>query len=269
MKTTKIISLIILILVSTSLTKGQESNFSFKVGEKSQYDLYYNWGFIWINAATVDFTVKEKRLRNTPVYELQMASKTKSSFKAFNIRDTLKSYVNKKTLNPYLFIQLNYEDKYYSKNKFNYFSNNDKWGVYVEKERKRGTRYDTIVSETRFFDIITTLYRFRNINPKNLVVNQKIPMPMVFDDGVYDLYLRYVGKEKIELKNGKTYNCLKLKPLLAEGKMFEQGEGMTIWVSDDANLIPVMVESKLKVGSIKAVLTNVQNHKYPMISQLK
>lgn len=92
---------------------------------------------------------------------------------------------------------------------------------------------------------------------------------MVFNDGVYDLYIRYVGKDQIKLKNGKTYNALKFKPLLAEGKMFEKGEGMTIWISDDENKIPLMVESKLKIGSVKAMLTSEKHTAHPMTSEIK
>jgi hypothetical protein len=81
--------------------------------------------------------------------------------------------------------------------------------------------------------------------------------------------LRYIGKDKITLKNGKTYNCLKVKPLLAEGKMFEKGEGMTIWIKNNKNHIPLMIESKLKIGSLKAQFTKVENNAHPIAETKK
>lgn len=257
------------ILAKSQSVEIEKNNHAFKAGEKSQYDLYYNWGFIWIDAAKVDFTVKEKRYNGNPVYELEMASATVTNFSKFMIHDTLKSYVNRETLIPYYFVESNYEDNYFAKNKFKYFQTSTKWGVFIEKDRRKEIRRDTLISEKSFFDVISTVYRFRSMDARKLKPNEKIPMTMVFEDGIYNLYLRYLGKEQIKLHNGKRYNCLKIKPYLAEGKMFNQGEGMTVWISDDDNHIPLMVESKMKIGSIKAMLNNVENNRFLMSSEIK
>jgi hypothetical protein len=39
---------------------------------------------------------------------------------------------------------------------------------------------------------------------------------------------------------------------------------MVVWVSQDGNRIPVLIESPIKVGSIKAVLNAYENLKYPL-----
>ena len=248
---------------------GQD--YAFKPGEKLQYDAYYNWGFIWITAAKVDFTVQETTWNKTPVYCLKMAGKTVNTFGLFNFTDTAVVYVNKKTMKPYYFREASHEPDYYTIDRITYFSNDTaKWGVVVENERKRGTKYDTITSnKTAYYDLLTTLYNLRNMNTDNWTVNQKTPLPMIFSDETFDLYLRYVGKEQIKLKNGKSYNCIKVKPLLAEGKMFDKGEGMTIWISDDRNHIPLMIESKLKIGSLKAQLIKVENNAHPIAETKK
>ena len=74
-------------------------------------------------------------------------------------------------------------------------------------------------------------------------------MKMAIDDKEYDMYVRYDGKEVYETKLGK-FNCIKLEPLLNEGQIFKDGEGMTLWLTDDENRIPVRVESNLRVGRI-------------------
>jgi len=53
--------------------------------------------------------------------------------------------------------------------------------------------------------------------------------------------------------------------LLLKGDTFKGGEGMTVWVTDDNNHVPVKIESKLSVGSIKVDLENYQNLKYPLV----
>jgi hypothetical protein len=52
--------------------------------------------------------------------------------------------------------------------------------------------------------------------------------------------------------------------LLLKGSIFDGGEKMTIWVTDDANHIPVRVETPIVVGSVKIDLMSYENLKYPI-----
>ncbi|HEY4968219.1 MAG TPA: DUF3108 domain-containing protein, partial [Puia sp.] len=55
-------------------------------------------------------------------------------------------------------------------------------------------------------------------------------------------------------------------PLLIKGTIFEGGEKMTVWVSDDANHIPVRVESPISVGSVKVDMMEFRNSRTPLSS---
>lgn len=46
----------------------------------------------------------------------------------------------------------------------------------------------------------------------------------------------------------------RVSPLLVAGDVFKGGENMKVWVSDDEYRIPVMVEAKIIVGSVKGIL---------------
>ena len=81
------------------------------------------------------------------------------------------------------------------------------------------------------------------------------------------MYIRYIGKETIKTKYGK-FNAIKFKPLLIKGTIFEGGEKMTVWVSDDMNKIPVRIESPISVGSIKVDMMNRRNLRHPLTSLL-
>jgi hypothetical protein len=72
-----------------------------------------------------------------------------------------------------------------------------------------------------------------------------------------------MGKERITTKYG-TFNTIKITPLLIKGTIFEGGEKMIVWVSDDANHVPVRIESPILVGSIKVDLMGFDNLKNPM-----
>ena len=48
------------------------------------------------------------------------------------------------------------------------------------------------------------------------------------------------------------------------GRIFKSQEGVTMYVTNDANLVPVELKAELLVGSLKASLDSYHNVKYPM-----
>jgi hypothetical protein len=79
---------------------------------------------------------------------------------------------------------------------------------------------------------------------------------------VYNLYIRYLGKEVIKTRYGK-YHSIKFRPLLIKGTIFTGGEKMTVWVSDDQNHVPLRLESPITIGKIAVDLMGYQNLRHP------
>ena len=118
-------------------------------------------------------------------------------------------------------------------------------------------------------DLIFSCYNFRNLNTDKLAVNQTVPFNMLFDDDIYNLGLTFKGKTTVKLKNGKKYKALKFVPKLITGDLFKKEDDMVIYVSDDMNHVPLLIEAKIKVGSVKAMLADYTNSKYPITSLIK
>jgi hypothetical protein len=114
-------------------------------------------------------------------------------------------------------------------------------------------------------DVLSSIYYARNINFDKYKVEDKIPFDMFLDNEVYHLYIKYMGKETVKTKYGK-FKAIKFKPLLIKGTIFEGGEKMTVWVSDDANHIPLRIESPISVGSVKVDMMQYKNLRYPLSS---
>jgi len=51
---------------------------------------------------------------------------------------------------------------------------------------------------------------------------------------------------------------------MQEGRVFEDGEEMKIWITDDGNHLLMKVETKIWAGSIKAVLVEYKELKFPL-----
>jgi hypothetical protein len=53
---------------------------------------------------------------------------------------------------------------------------------------------------------------------------------------------------------------------LIKGAIFQGGEKMTVWVSDDANRLLLRAESPIAVGSIKVDMMGYKNLRHPLTS---
>jgi hypothetical protein len=256
----KIIVLFISILSSFPLLAGDEfcgiKNFAFQDGEKITFNVYYAVAGIFVNAGTANFTTAVEKLNNKPVYHITGTGVTNSSYDwIFKVRDKYETFIDTATMQPLKFLRDVNEGgfKIYENVSFNHETNTaiTTKGVYK------------IPACTQ--DVLSSIYYARNIDFNKYKVDDKIPFTMFLDNEVYSLYIKYLGKETIKTKFGK-FNTIKFKPLLIKGTMFDAGEKMTVWVSDDANHIPVRIESPIVVGSIKVDMMEYSNIRYPLTS---
>ena len=88
-------------------------------------------------------------------------------------------------------------------------------------------------------------------------------VPIFMDDENYFLEIKYLKNEIINTKWGKV-DCMVFQPKMQEGRIFEDGEEMKIWISDDKNHLLLRVETKIWTGLIKAVLQEYKHVKYPL-----
>jgi hypothetical protein len=246
-----------LLLVTGFSAFGQAAvmqNHAFQPQEKISYNVYYSVIGIYINAGTATFTTSNETLQDADVFHVVGEGSTNPRYDwIFKVRDRYESYFSSTDLQPVKFVRHINEGKYkkHEEVTFNQQTNTaiTKNGVYKVPENVQ--------------DVISVMYYARNINYDQYKSSDKIPFTMFLDDKVYNMYIHYMGKETIKTKYGK-FNAIKLKPLLLKGSIFEGGEKMTIWVTDDANHIPVRVESPIIVGSVKIDLMHYENLKYPI-----
>jgi hypothetical protein len=76
---------------------------------------------------------------------------------------------------------------------------------------------------------------------------------MFMDDEITVFKLQFLEKETIKTKFGKV-KAIAFRPLVQAGRVFKEQESVTVWVSDDANKIPLLIKANLAVGSLRADL---------------
>jgi hypothetical protein len=225
-------------------------NTSFKGGEQITFHVYYNVIGTYLLAGTAYFTCVNDKLNGKEVYHLEGIGNSNSKYDfIFKVRDKYESWVDTASFLPLRFNRKVSEGKYKKNETVNF----------NHAENKTYTIPKCVQ------DVMSATYYARNIDFNKLAIGEKINFSMTIDDEIYNMYIKYMGKEKLKTRYGK-FNTIKFKPLLIKGTIFEGGEKMTVWVSDDANHLPLRVDSPISVGSIKVDMMGYKNLRYPLSS---
>ncbi|TRX62352.1 DUF3108 domain-containing protein [Carboxylicivirga sp. M1479] len=261
-------ALLVLFMGLQASAQCNDINTAFRAGEVVKYHAYYNWGFIWLNAGEVSFSVDKANSNNQAAYQLKAHGATYSSYDIlFKVRDTFETTVDTLHLEPFEFRRITNEGSYHAN--YHYQFDREQRQIHASIQKEKEAKRDTILPwKACSFDLLTMVYKARNIDYSQYKVDEKIPISMVVDGEIHDIYIRYLGKETIKNRDGRKFNCLKFSPLLVEGTIFKSGEDMTVWVSDDANRIPIIVEAKILIGSVKAVFVDALNTRYPIAAEI-
>lgn len=242
-------------------------NKTFVAGEKLTYQLYFNLGFVWIQAGACDFKARSTTWNNQPAYQLMIQGKTQKSFDSFyKVRDTLVSYVDKETLVPFKAYKFTHEDTWNGIDDFTFKKEDNGWRITTRLQRKKKWK-DPVESWTSQcgFDIVTNIYKIRCLSDDDLFTKgRRMEIPVRLDDNEYKIYLTYLGKERIKLYGGGYYNAHAYSLTLIEGTLFKRSDMLKMWLSDDGNRIPLLIESPIKLGNVKAVFRDAQNTLYPL-----
>jgi hypothetical protein len=231
-------------------------NTTFQNGEGLNFVVYYSLIGLYVNAANASVNVLTERLNGKPVYHIIAEGKTNSSYDWISkVNDKYESYIDTASMLPVKFVRKVEEGNH---RKFESISFNRVANTVVTNE-------GVYKVPACIQDVLSSLYYARNINFDKYKPGDKISFNMFIDNEVYAMYIRYVGRETVKTRYGK-FKAIKFKPLLIKGTVFEGGEKMNVWVSDDANHIPLRVESPLSVGSIKVDMMGYKNLRYPLSS---
>ncbi len=260
----KIRLLLILILCSIFQLQAQFVELPFKSGERLYYKVAYNWHFVWVEAGKVEFSVDSTKYGDTPAYHFTSFGRTLTSYDwIFKVRDRFESLADAQWLLPFWFKQNTREGSYRVNNKFNFDYAKRQVIVQTETSNSPNKKFIIPLNDT-LFDVQTAVYYARSLDFNQMNNGEKIPFNLIIDGQVYEIFGRYLGKEMVENYDGKKYRCHKFSVLLVEGTIFSGGEDLFIWVTDDRNKIPILVEAKILVGSVKAYFIKGENLRFPL-----
>lgn len=103
-------------------------------------------------------------------------------------------------------------------------------------------------------DVLSAFFYVRNLD---LLPGHTYTVPAHTSHKTYDLNVVVHGREIVKTKAGR-FSCLVVEPMLKGDGLFKHEGKLTIFLSDDSNRIPVMIKTKVPVGSIDVELKSFQ-----------
>lgn len=244
-------------------------NKAFQGGEQIDFELYFNWKFIWKRVGTGHFITTATQYQGQPAYQVELLTETEGfADNFFRMRDTLSCFVSEK-LRPLYYRKAAAEGHNYYIDEAVYSYPKGKTHVKMTQVKNfTNRRFGEETSSECIFDMISIMCRARSWDANSLKKGQKIRFRMVDAEKVVSELLIYRGKENVEAKDGHTYRCLVFS-------FYEEKEGKTkkelirFFITDDLNHLPIRLDLNLNFGSAKAFFKRVRNAKHPFASQIK
>ena len=212
----------------------------FGPGELMEFSIDYGV----VNAGTATLEVVGLTEHNgRQVYHIQSKANSNRFFSAFyKVRDKVVSYIDVETLGSAYFEKRLREGDYRKTVEidFDHMAN---------LARYRDGRTFEILPGTH--DVLSAFFYIRNLD---LAPGKVYSVPAHSSRRTYDLRVIVHGRETVEVKAG-TYACFVVEPVLEGEGLFKHEGKLTLYITDDEFRVPVLIKTKVPVGSIDVQLT--------------
>jgi len=215
-------------------------NDAFGVGEK----LVFTIGWKMVKAGEATMEVSEVFDHNDrPVYRVRTLARSFPFFDSFfKVRDTAETWIDVEGIFSWYFRKKLKEGGY----------DNEQIQVF-DQYRGIAEAGDTLFSVPRYVqDVLSALYYVRTMDIEE---GDTVSVDNFSKDKCYPLDVIVHGKEVVEVPAGK-FMCIKVEPLLRAAGVFKHEGSLQVWLTDDRLRMPVLMKSKVVVGSIYAELTD-------------
>ena len=207
---------------------------------------YYNLGAIWIKGGEAIFTAK----REGSYYHYTAKAYTYPKWrKIYDMNTSLEAYMSVSDLKPVSYASNTKEEGHTKSEKYTFFKDGtfkyQVWKDGAEPETYTGVRPDCA------YDMLNQVYASRDIDLDSVPFGQDMSFLTYFDQNVSELHGHVVCRENITTRSGHKYSCLKCMTKSIPGSIFDPTSPVYVWVTDDNRHIPVYVQCKIKLGSIK------------------
>lgn len=234
------------------------TNHAFASGEEIQYDLYFNFGIVNARAGSGSLSVTDANYRGQNAYKTVMMLNTSGLAGAlYTVQDTLTSYVDK-DLRPLLFTKDALEGKDYSVERQSYTYKEDGIDIRTIRHWNGEERFDEVITtEDCTYDYLSVLSYVRNFDFSSMMPGDRQYIRFITGKRPVNMYVNYHGVANVKANDGKTYEVINITMTILDDAFTDQKDALKASLTNDLNRIPVVIDTSLKIGSVKAVLRSV------------
>jgi hypothetical protein len=226
---------------------------AFKPGEKLEYVMHY--GLINAGIAKIEILDEGRKIAGRKVYHVVGIGESTGAFDWFyKVRDRYETYIDADGVFPWLFVRRVDEGGFKFSQDYKFMQHKN------QVDNGKGKTFET-PDYTQ--DMISAVYFARTLDMTKVKPGDIISMETFVDNEVWPAKVRFVGTETISTKAGK-FECYKFNPIVQRGRVFKNESDMNVYITKDENKIPVLVEAKVLVGSIKMEITKYEGVANPM-----
>lgn len=261
-----ILLLLAILAFDSAAAQDSEASRVFSDDEELRYVVSYRAKLVPnTEVATVVFRVSPDTVGNTPALRIYANGTVMKFFRwFFDMSDTYNTWLDRTTLRP-IQASSNIKEGNY---RFSSFFNYD-WQEMVARTSYRNHKmsedeHRTIPLGEKSYDGIALFFNLRGMDESLLAEGREQQLQMLLQDTVRTVYYTYRGREIKKIKGLGNVRTLRftLNLVTSTGESFEDGTELKLWISDDRNRIPLLVETPIRVGSVRARLDGYSNLKY-------
>jgi hypothetical protein len=208
--------------------------YPFAVGETLTYSA--KLGMLTLGSGTLEVAPMDT-VRGHEAFRFRFRLRGKNMF--YSLDDVLESYVRTSDFTSLRFVQDFVENEKPKHRSFEIFPDS---GFY--RESGRDTTFATVADP---LDDAAFFY-FVRVTP--LEVGRKYVFERYFKKDKNPVTIEVVKREKMELPDGREVQCLVLHPVIDTKGLFSKRSDTRIWLTDDAQRLPVQIRSKFPFGTI-------------------
>lgn len=247
---------------------AQVGNLAFGNDETLNYIVSYHWGLLWLDAGEVQFRANRQKDDPDQGWLFQSTGNSMRHWDwLFRVRDTFEVRTATNPFEPLFFYRQTYEGRHQTFNNIRFDWTKRKARFIASETGKPDT--DTLISLSgNVTDVLTATYFTRSMDFDHMKTDLGFDLKILMDSQIVTMPIRYLGKETITTPSGLSFNCIGFYTTLEESSLFETDEKIKVWITDDANKIPVLIEAKIKIGMVKVYLNSFENLAHPLDSFL-